>query len=100
MAAKKLYDLAVKTREYTDQSGQKKGVWQNVGSVMQSDDGSKFIMMAKWFNPAGVPDLSGKGGDSVLLSMFAPKDGQQQAAPAAPARQPAPSIDDDDPIPF
>lgn len=99
MASKKLYDLSVKTREYTDRDGKKKGNWQNVGSVMQADDGSKFIMLNRWFNPAGVPDLSGKGGDSILLSMFTPKDGQpqQQAAPAQ--QQQAPAYDDQD-IPF
>lgn len=52
-----------------------------------------------WFNPAGVPDLSGRGGESVLLSMFEPKgandngDGGQRQAP----RQ-QPPMDDD--IPF
>lgn len=72
--AKKLYDLAVKTGEYQDRTtGQNKGRWQNVGAVMQGDDGGKFIMLAKWFNPAGVPDLSGRGGESILLSMFEPQ---------------------------
>ena len=106
--AKKLYDLAVKTGEYKNQIGEMKGRWQNVGAVMQSDDGGKFIMMAKWFNPAGVQDISGKGGESVLLSMFPPRDpnqqqgqqgqqGQQQSYKSAPP-QSAPGFDDD--IPF
>ncbi len=106
--AKKLYDLAVKTGEYKDSTGAAKGRWQNIGAVMQSDDGSKFIMLAKWFNPAGVPDLSGKNAtsESILLSMFPPKDkdGQtqqtqqtQRAPAAAPAGGPA---DMDDDIPF
>jgi len=106
--AKKLYDLAVKTGEYQDRaSGQTKGRWQNVGAVMQADDGNKFIMLARWFAPAGVPDLSGKGGESILLSMFAPKDSQQQqpaqaprqAAAARPAPQQQQHADDED-IPF
>ena len=108
MMAKKLYDLAVKTGEYKANDGSVKGRWQNIGAVMQSDDGSKFIMLAKWFNPAGVPDLNGKGAtsESILLSMFAPKDKdgqpqqtqQTQRAPApAPAGGPA---DMDDDIPF
>lgn len=104
--AKKLYDLAVKTGEYKDSTGAAKGRWQNIGAVMQNDDGGKYIMLAKWFNPAGVPDLSGKGAtsESILLSMFPPKDkdGQQtqqtQRAPAA-AQAPAQSDMDDD-IPF
>ena len=104
--AKKIYDLAVKTGEYKNQSGEMKGRWQNVGAVMQSDDGSKFIMMARWFNPAGVQDLSGKGGESVLLSMFPPRDpnqqqgqqGQQQQSYKSAPPQSAPDLDDD--IPF
>ena len=93
--AKKLYDLAVKTGEYTVQ-GQTKGRYENVGAVMQSDDGGKFIMLKRVFNPAGVPDLSGRGGDSVLLSMFPPKD-----ADAAPAPAPKPAAQKfDDSIPF
>lgn len=105
--AKKLYDLAVKTGEYKNQSGEMKGRWQNVGAVMQSDDGSKFIMLAKWFNPAGVQDLNGKGGESLLLSMFPPRDpnqqqGQQQQSdrPADRRAPPPPQQDLDDDIPF
>ena len=97
MAIKKLYDLAVKTGEYTVQ-GQTKGRYENVGAVMQSDDGGKFIMLKRVFNPAGVPDLSGRNSDSVLLSMFPPKDSDSAPAPAtktAPAAQKY-----DDTIPF
>ena len=72
--ATKIYDLAVKIGKYVGSDGKEKGRWQNVGAIMQTDDGGKFIMMAKWFNPAGVPDLANKGGDSILLSMFPPKD--------------------------
>lgn len=93
--ATKLYDLAVKTGEYQSQ-GQTKGRYLNIGAVMQADDGGKFIMLHRTFNPAGVPDLSGRGGDSILISMFEPlqADGQQQA----PARQNSPAPDSD--IPF
>ena len=111
MAAHKLYDLAVKVSEYQDQQGNKKGRWQNVGAVMQGDDGGKFIMLAKWFNPAGVPDFSGRGGESLLLSMFEPKDQngnqqgggggyQQQQRQAPPQQQRAPQNQYDDEIPF
>lgn len=100
MAARKLYDLAVKTGEYTNQQGEKKGRWQNVGAVLQGDDGNKFITLARWFSPAGVPDLSGKGGESILLSMFEPR--QDGAAPAtasrASAQTPRENFDDD--VPF
>ena len=109
MAARKIYDLAVKVSEYQDNQGNKKGRWQNVGAVMQGDDGGKFIMLAKWFNPAGVPDFSGRGGESLLLSMFEPKDqngqqggggGHQQQRQAPPPQQRAPQNQYDDDIPF
>jgi hypothetical protein len=91
--ATKLYDLAVKTGEYTTQGGETKARWQNVGSVFQGQDGGQFILLSKWFNPAGVPDLSGKGGDSIIVSCFEPRqDGERQAPAqqaAAPARKPA-----------
>ena len=101
MAAKKLYELKIKTREYINKDGEKKGVWQEVGSIMQGDDGSEYIMLSRWFNPAGVPDLSGKGGDSILLSKFEPrhKDGAQQSTTSS--GRPVKSIDDlEDSIPF
>jgi len=102
MATKKVYDLAVKTGSYTDKDGKDKGRWQNVGSVMQTDDGGKFIMLSRWFNPAGVPDLNGKGGESVLLSMFEPKPYGNAATPVSNVSvttvDNAPTFDDD--IPF
>lgn len=90
--AHKKYDLAVKVSEYTDGQGQTKGRWQNVGAVMDDGNGGQFIMLNKWFNPAGVQDLSGRGGESILVSMFEPKqNGNQQQAPApAPQQHAAP----------
>jgi hypothetical protein len=95
--ARKLFDLAVKTGAYTDSHGQQKGRWQNVGAVMASEDGGQFIMLAKWFNPAGVVDA--KGGESILLSCFEPKAGGAAAPAPAPARQAPPAFDDSD-VPF
>lgn len=76
MASKKTHDLKVKVGEYTDSAGAKKGRWVTVGRVMTGDDGSEFWLIDKTFNPAGVPDLNGKGGDSVLVSKFAPREAQ------------------------
>lgn len=104
--AKKVFDLAVKIGEYTTSNGEKKNRWQNIGAMMQNDDGGQFLMFAKWFNPAGVPDLSGKNAnsESILISMFEPKsrDGQTEHGAAkangyAPAAAPS-GIDDD--VPF
>lgn len=70
----KTHDLAVKVGEYTDKQGNTKGRYQNVGALMMGDKGP-FIMLAKWFNPAGVTDS--RGGESILISAFEPKqDGQ------------------------
>lgn len=104
MATMKIKDLAVKTGEYKNSKGEMKGRYLNVGAVMESDDGGKFIMLNRTFNPAGVPNPDNR--DTVILSMFDPKSdesaggGTQQAA--APRRAPAPqSIETmDDDIPF
>ena len=76
MAAQKIKDLAVKTGSYTDGQGQEKGRYQNVGSLMRSDDGNEFIVLHRWFNPAGVPNPENR--DSVLISCFEPKPQGQQ----------------------
>jgi hypothetical protein len=69
--AHKTHDLAVKVGSYTNQQGETKSRYQNVGALMQGDKG-QFIMLAKWFNPAGVTD--DRGGESILISVFEPKE--------------------------
>lgn len=89
MAAQKIKDLAVKTGSYTDGQGQEKGRYQNVGSLMRSDDGNEFIVLHRWFNPAGVPNPENR--DSVLISCFDPKpQGQQQQQQGWGQPSPAP----------
>jgi hypothetical protein len=68
---KKLYDLAVKVGSYTDHEGNDKGRYVNAGSIMEKDDGGRFILLNRTFNPAGVPNSDNK--DSVIISMFSPK---------------------------
>lgn len=72
MPARKLYDLAVKTSSYTDKNGETKGRYENIGSVLQMDDGGKVILIKRSFNPAGVPFRDGS--DQIMVSMFEPKD--------------------------
>ena len=94
MATKKVYDLAVKVGEYTDREGKVKGKYQNIGCVLEKEDGGKFLMIEKWFNPAGVPDLSnsGAGRSSILVSMFPPKElGGEGGGGDAPRQQRASS---------
>jgi len=72
----KLYDAVVKTGEYTDGQGNTKGRYENVGSVMQGDNG-QFLILKRTFNAAGVPNPDNK--DSVIVSFFEQNNqGQQQ----------------------
>lgn len=72
--SKKLYDLCVKTREYTDRNGDKKAVWLNVGAEFESKDGNSYIILNAHFNPAGIDRKEGSEG--ILISKFAPKNKQ------------------------
>ena len=95
----KTHDLAVKTGTYTDRQGNEKGRWMNVGSVLETNDRGRVILLNRTFNPAGVPNPDGR--DTVMLSMFEPKDRDQQAAPQrqSPPPRAANGIDDSD-LPF
>ena len=68
--SKKVYALAVKIGEKN---------WLNVGAVLEKDDGGRFIILGRTFNPAGVPNPDNKS--SLIISMFEPKqkDGDKPA---------------------
>lgn len=71
--AHKVKDLAVKTREYVDKEGNKKANWQNIGSIMENDDGRQFLLLDRWVNLGGLPDFSDKPNPSaVLINIFDP----------------------------
>lgn len=95
MPATLLYDLAVRTGEYQDRSGNTKGRYKNIGKVMRNDNG-QFMLLDKTFNPAGVPG----DGDMVMVSMFEPRDRQQGQAQGNYDSPPAQSRDLGDEIPF
>lgn len=82
---KKTHDLAVKIGEYTTKDGKTKARWQNVGALLQDAEGRPAILLSKWFNPAGVIDA--KGGESLLLSAFPPRDRTEEPA-ESPAASP------------
>lgn len=72
MASAKLKDLVVKVGSYTDRNtGQDKSRWETIGALMQSDDGSMFVMIKRTFNPAGVPNQENR--ESILVSAFDPQ---------------------------
>lgn len=84
---KKTHDLAVKIGEYTTPNGETKGRYQNVGAVLIGEQDREVLFLSRWFNPAGVPDTSGKNYDSVLLYKFERRDGEGEA-PAPKAANP------------
>jgi hypothetical protein len=93
MATRK-YDLAVKTGSYTDRDGKQKNRYQNIGVIMQGDDGGHYALLDPLINLAAVPREAGK--DRVMVSMFQPNNEQQQAPRQQRQAQPQP----DDDIPF
>jgi hypothetical protein len=87
---KKAYDLAVKVAT----TNQGKAIWKGIGAVMENEKGM-FILLDKTFNPAGVQD----GKERLLVSMFRPKDYQQQPVNENDFGLP-PQFADDDAVPF
>lgn len=73
--AKKLYDLSVKTGSYTDAAGNAKGRYENIGVVLEGDNGP-YLMLKRTFNPAGIPSDR----DTIIVSMFTPRDDAGQSA--------------------
>lgn len=98
MAITKKYDLAVKTGSYQDNQGQTKNRYQNIGAVMQGDNGP-FILLDPLINLAAVPREPGK--DRIIVSCFEPKVEGAQSAPQqrVPQQRQQPSVDHDD-VPF
>lgn len=88
MATQRIKDLAVRTGTYTDSNGEQKGRYENIGSLFKKDDGNLFMTIKATFNPAGIEREPGK--DSIIISLFDPKDKQQAAPPQRPQRQAAP----------
>lgn len=70
--SRKTHDLAVKVREYQDREGATKAQWQNIGALMESDDGKPFLMLEAWVNLAALPRR--EGASSVLVSCFEPRE--------------------------
>ena len=97
--AHKTHDLVVKTGSYTDNQGNQKNRYENVGALMMGENGP-FLMLKRTFNPAGV--LGDR--DTVLISAFEtkPRDNQQGGYDQSPSGHQAPASGgvDDDEIPF
>jgi len=93
--ARKVKNLSVKTREYVDGQGNKKANWQNIGVVMENDQGKQFILIDRWVNLAGLPDFSGKPNPSAaMVSMF----DVDENSSYKPTQKAAPTSDNDMPF--
>jgi len=89
--ATKLYDVCVKTGSYTNNQGETKNRYENIGTVMQGDDGGQFMLLKTTFNPAGVPNPENR--DTVMCSMFEPRtQDMQNQLQQPPAQQQAPQM--------
>ena len=71
---KKTHDLAVKVGEY-EKDGQTKNRYVNIGMILEKDDGGRFMLLNRSFNPAGVPFK--EGSETIMVSMFSVKSGEQ-----------------------
>ena len=92
----KTHDLVVKVGEYTNNQGETKSRYENIGAVMSGKDDGSYIMLKRTFNPAGVPGNADR--DSILVSMFEPQNRSQQPAQSSNQARPAQDLNDD--IPF
>ena len=66
--SKKVYDLAVKIGSYKNRDGEEKAKYLNIGAIIEKDDGGRFMLMNRTFNPAGVPNPENK--ETFIVSMF------------------------------
>lgn len=84
MGYRRTKDVCVVVGEYQNAQGETKKRFENVGVVLTGDDGNSFILLDRWFNPAGVPQ-SGRGDPAkVALALFEPTEpGQQRRATTA-----------------
>jgi hypothetical protein len=102
----KKYDLAVKVGEY-QKDGQTKNKYQNIGAILEKEDGGRFMLLDRFFNPAGVPNPDDRS--NVIVSLFEPRGygedlppvSQPAATPAAqrpPAKPAAPTTPQQQPL--
>jgi hypothetical protein len=86
----KLYDVKAVIGEYQDsQTGETKKRYADVGVILNGEYGP-YMIMNRYFNPAGVPGDNAKGGIILKLFKNEPQQGQQMQDPAAmnPANSP------------
>jgi len=97
--SKKVYDLAVKIGTYKNRDGEEKAEYLNIGAIIEKDDGGRFMLMNRTFNPAGVPNPDNN--KTFIVSMFSAekKNEDKPAESSTPAGGTDNPFSDDD-IPF
>ena len=73
----KLYDLCVATHRYTDKEGNEKNAYENIGAILEKEEGKPYMMLKAHFNPAGITRK--EGSESILVSLFKPKSKQDNS---------------------
>ena len=95
MATTKVADIAIKVGEY-EKDGQKKGEYENIGALMQSDDGSEFLLLNNsCLNPSLAMIANRERKRRVAVSIFRDEDAPPRGGPDG--GKPAAA---DDSIPF
>jgi hypothetical protein len=67
----KLYNLSVKTMDYTNSKGERKKRYLSIGAIYDSGKGP-YMILDRTFNPAGVSNPDNRTG--VVVSMFEPRE--------------------------
>lgn len=74
MATTKIADIAIKVGEY-EKDGQKKGEYENIGALMQGDDGNEFLLVNNSaLNPSLAMIANRDRKRRVLVSIFRDKE--------------------------
>lgn len=92
---KKIKDICVKTGSY-ESGGKTRNRYQNVGHVLQLNDGGEIFCLNRTFSPAGCPNPDNR--DTVILSLFDVKDNADIDNPKAETA--AVDVLETDTIPF
>ena len=67
----KKYDVVAVVGEYTNNHGEVKKRYQNVGAILEGNNGP-YMLLDRWFNPAGLPNPDNRS--NAILSLFEPNE--------------------------
>lgn len=94
--SRKLYNVSVPNGNYTDDQGNDKTRWLNVGAVIENKNGNLNLIL----NAIPAP-VQGQDRQSWLMNLFPVQNQQSEpTAPASNAPQHGGELDDGEPIPF